>query len=410
LQHDPSLLRGFLMQQEGDDKDTAGLLRTMIETLLAESESGLQEQMCDVLRMLLDAESLQPSNKERSEFWDVFYQKYFWRVIGVLTEDSCPNTLVLVLDLLCFCVHVHSMWIKYFIMRNKMVDRVAKLMYRKEKVVVLAALRLLRTCLGLKDDFYNTQIINHNAFAPLVDVFLANGERYNMLNSAVLELFEFLKKENLKPLIKYSVEKFWENRLSTIAYSSSFKQLKQMHEQNVNNENVRAEGDKTVMAELKISRMRRRRDGSMDKEEESYFESDDDEAAMAPSDQMMMDPNPHPQPFPSPRVAGSVIFNSASLPPLPSLGGGSPWEPLVDYDDDDDMDVSSSHQHQQQQRAAEEEEDGKERKNGKKNDDGDGRLYTSTPLAASETPTNAGEDAPSAEAGEKPPSNEPPSS
>lgn len=31
-----------------------------------------------------------------------------------------------------------------------------------------------------------------------MDVFFANGERYNLLNSAVLEMVEFIRKENLK--------------------------------------------------------------------------------------------------------------------------------------------------------------------------------------------------------------------
>lgn len=173
LQHDPALLRHFLLQQEQGEST---LLMAMIETLVSDSETGLQEQMGDVLRMLLDPESLQPNVKDgANNFWDIFYQKYFGRVVDVLNESSSPSTLVLVLDLLCFCVHVHSMWIKYFILRNKVIDKVANLMRRKEKVVVLAALRMLRVCVGLKDDFYQTQIIQTNALAPGVDAFLANG-------------------------------------------------------------------------------------------------------------------------------------------------------------------------------------------------------------------------------------------
>ena len=353
LQHDPSSLRSFLMQQE--NKENSTLLKTMIDTLMLESESGLQEQMCDVLRMLLDPESIQPNVKERSEFWDLFYQKYFWQVINMLTEDSTSTTLVLILDLLCFCVHVHAMWIKYFTMRNKMIDKVAKLLYRKEKVVVLAALRLLRTCVGLKEEFYTTQIINNNAFAPVIDVFLANGERYNMLNSAVLELFIFIKKDNLKSLISYTIEKFWE-RLSSIEYVPHFKDLKQKHEENVNTEAKRVEGeDKTAMAVIKLNHMRKRRDGSMDKEEEDYFDSDIDgdennEASamkamkinttestpngLPGSSRMIMDPDSasRDQPkFPASRLAGSVVLNSSSPLVL---------NPLVDYDIDD---ASSPH-------------------------------------------------------------------
>ena len=284
LQHDPAMLREFLMHQENKEQKKQGeyLMSTIMDTLLLESHSGLQEQISDVLRMLLDPESLQQTGgaggkDNKNEFWDVFYQNYFGKVLAVLTPDSNPCTLVLVLDLLCFCVHVHSMWIKYFVLRNKLVDKVARLMQRAEKVVVLAALRLIRACVGLKDEFYHNQITSCDALAPVVEAFLANGERYNMLNSAVLELFEFMKKENLKVLIKYSVERFWGD-LCKIEYVQCFKQLKLKHEQNVNNESMRVEGEeRTVMAELRLTRLRKRRDGSMDKEEEDYFESEDDD-------------------------------------------------------------------------------------------------------------------------------------
>ena len=56
-----------------------------------------------------------------------------------------------------------------------------------------------------------------------------------------------------------------------------FKDLKQKHEENVNTEAMRVEGeDKTAMAVIKLNHMRKRRDGSMDKEEEDYFDSDID--------------------------------------------------------------------------------------------------------------------------------------
>jgi protein phosphatase-4 regulatory subunit 3 len=368
LQHDPAWLRVFVMQKErsggggeSNDKEKEKeeentLLKTMIDTVTIPSESGLQEQMSDVLRMLLDPDSLQPNLKERSEFWDTFYKKYFWRIANVLTsEDSSQSTLVLVLDLICFCVNVHTMWIKYFALRNKLVDKVAKLVCRKEKVVVLAALRLLRTCIGLKDDFYVQQIIANNAFAPLVQVFLENGQKYNMLNSAVLDLFEFIKKENLQSLIKYSIDKFWDAQLSSVTYVENFKQLKLKHDQNVSSESMRhsREGEnKTAVAGLRLDRLRRRRDCSMDKEEEDYFESgndddDDDDAnngnaasaileqqkARGGGDDMLTDNSMNP--FSSFRLGGSVsLHHSPSIPPLV-------LNPLVDYDLDD-TDASSS--------------------------------------------------------------------
>jgi protein phosphatase-4 regulatory subunit 3 len=51
---------------------------------------------------------------------------------------------------------------------------------------------------GTKDDFYMRHLIRNQLLDPVMGVFFANGERYNLLNSAVLELVEFIRKENIK--------------------------------------------------------------------------------------------------------------------------------------------------------------------------------------------------------------------
>jgi protein phosphatase-4 regulatory subunit 3 len=45
--------------------------------------------------------------------------------------------------------------------------------------------------------------VRNNLFEPVVAAFLANGPRYNLLNSAVLELLDFIRRENCKPLITH---------------------------------------------------------------------------------------------------------------------------------------------------------------------------------------------------------------
>ncbi|CAF4182492.1 unnamed protein product, partial [Rotaria magnacalcarata] len=73
----------------------------------------------------------------------------------------------------------------------------------------LGALRFLRKIVGLKDEQYNLAIVRNNYFAPIVDSFKANKRRYNLLNSALIELFEFIRHEDVKILINYFVENFY---------------------------------------------------------------------------------------------------------------------------------------------------------------------------------------------------------
>jgi len=47
-------------------------------------------------------------------------------------------------------------------------------------------------------EFYTRIVLKSNLFEPLMTVFIENGNRYNLLNSAVLELVEFIRLANIK--------------------------------------------------------------------------------------------------------------------------------------------------------------------------------------------------------------------
>ena len=55
------------------------------------------------------------------------------------------------------------------------------------------SLRFLRRVVGLKDEFYNRYIVKGQLFDPVIATFKENGQRYNLLNSAIVELFEFIR-------------------------------------------------------------------------------------------------------------------------------------------------------------------------------------------------------------------------
>jgi len=60
-------------------------------------------------------------------------------------------------------------------------------------MMLSAALRLLRKCVGLKDEFYYRHITRLDLFRPVVETFVANSHKYNLLNSALIELFDFIR-------------------------------------------------------------------------------------------------------------------------------------------------------------------------------------------------------------------------
>lgn len=46
----------------------------------------------------------------------------------------------------------------------------------------------------MQDEHLLNHIVKNNLLKPVVDAFVANGKRYNLLQSAVLDLLEFIRK------------------------------------------------------------------------------------------------------------------------------------------------------------------------------------------------------------------------
>lgn len=78
--------------------------------------------------------------------------------------------------------------------------------------------------------FKNRHIVKSNLFVPVVDAFIRNNGRYNLLESAILELFEFIKAEDIKALCSYFVENF-SKIFDDIQYVQTFKGLKTKYDQ-----------------------------------------------------------------------------------------------------------------------------------------------------------------------------------
>ncbi|CAM9767687.1 unnamed protein product, partial [Phaeothamnion confervicola] len=93
-------------------------------------------------------------------------------------------------DLLSFCVRAHTYRMKYFVLRHSIVARVLRLLQYRDKFLKLGAVRFLRSCVGMKDEFYNRYIIKNNLFAPVFALLKENAGRDNLINSAVVELVE----------------------------------------------------------------------------------------------------------------------------------------------------------------------------------------------------------------------------
>ena len=68
---------------------------------------------------------------------------------------SAKSAFNYIVGLLSFCVQFHGFRIKYTLLRENGIGNVLKLIHFRDKHVVLTAIRFIRTCIELKDPFYN---------------------------------------------------------------------------------------------------------------------------------------------------------------------------------------------------------------------------------------------------------------
>jgi len=107
-----------------------------------------------------------------------------------------------------------------------------------------------------------------------MEAFQSNGATYNLLNSAIIELFDFIRQENIKTLIKYVVDRF-DSVFKSIDYVSTFRMLHLKYEQNLELEQTNGVLSRSnSVTALTTSGSH----SDMDEDDEAYFnESDDDD-------------------------------------------------------------------------------------------------------------------------------------
>lgn len=197
-------------------------------------------------------------------------------------------------------------------------------------------MKFFRGLVGVQDTFFQALLThNTNIFGLILDIVTETMPRDNLLNSACLELFEFIRRENIKPFVIHVVETYRE-RLLSITYVDTFHDLVNRYEQMqgygaeavaavvAEEEQAQAQAQAARMQRVQVNGQHWQGLREMEAAEEAYFSTDDDEEVrpiIASPYSQYAKTLQQPQP--------SDVQNGAVLPTS---------KPLVDYPDDDDDD------------------------------------------------------------------------
>uniref|UniRef100_A0A1J3GYB5 Serine/threonine-protein phosphatase 4 regulatory subunit 3 n=1 Tax=Noccaea caerulescens TaxID=107243 RepID=A0A1J3GYB5_NOCCA len=333
LTQDPNLLRSYVVRTEGNP-----LLGLLVKGMMEDFGDKMHCQFLEIIRTLLDANALS-GGVQRANIMDIFYEKHLPELVDVITA-SCPDksgntsevparrigtkpeVLLNICELFCFCIMQDSSRTKCSFLQNNVTEKVLHLTRRKEKYLVVAAIRFVRTLLSVHDDYVQSYVVKNNMLKPVMDVFIANGNRYNLLNSAVLDLLEHIRKGNATLLLKYIVDTFWD-QLAPFQCLTSIQAFKVKYEQCLESAGPKSTADA-------VDPRRRVDERALDKEEEDYFneDSDEEDSASASNTQKEKPASNTQKEQPKPHLSNGVAASPASSSPR---SGG-----LVDYEDDED--------------------------------------------------------------------------
>lgn len=135
-------------------------------------------------------------------------------------------------DLLTYCLNRHGHRIKSFVLSHQVLEKLMRLLPTAPGTLALAVVRFFRCAVGMSDRYLDQRIVHKSLFEPVMEIFRANMHRYNMINSAVLDLFKYVSEEEYRnhALVKHLVDKY-RTDFEAASYAPCFQALVAKHEE-----------------------------------------------------------------------------------------------------------------------------------------------------------------------------------
>lgn len=122
-------------------------------------------------------------------------------------KNELVSTKQLILELICHCLRLHGQRVRYWAIHNDLIAKVVELINSSgSKILQLNVIKFLKTILMNNDDFLTKILINSDTFEEVFKVFNENKIKQNLLFSTIMDLFEYIRRQNIKKIITYLVK------------------------------------------------------------------------------------------------------------------------------------------------------------------------------------------------------------
>ena len=100
--------------------------------------------------------------------------------------------------------------VRYWAIHNDLITKVLCVIEENSKILQLQVIKFLKCVLINNDENLNKLISNNDNFASVIELFNKNQKKDNLIVSAILDLFDYIKKQNIKKIISYLFEKHYD--------------------------------------------------------------------------------------------------------------------------------------------------------------------------------------------------------
>ena len=121
------------------------------------------------------------------------------------------------------CAQEHAYRFRIFAVSQDVVDKISRLQRFKSKVLNVSIVKFFKAVIRAKDDAFVMYLIKKNLLATIVDIFIENENKGNLLHSCILELFDYLTKETNKKIAMNFIQTFSTQLFKNPLYEKYFK-------------------------------------------------------------------------------------------------------------------------------------------------------------------------------------------
>ena len=111
----------------------------------------------------------------------------------------------IIIELLCHCLKQHEQRVRYWVIHNDLINKVIEALKDKSKVLEIQVIKFIRSVIVNNDENLGKLIINNDIFSHVIEIFQRQKNKDNAITAVILDLFDYIKKQNLKKIISYLV-------------------------------------------------------------------------------------------------------------------------------------------------------------------------------------------------------------